>query len=107
MSDQTLLPTAAPPEHITNVAVANIITRIGDIIAAEAESASCEWAEARAMESENIFMTNQVAELIANELRISADSASHHALLGLVMQIVRDITYHLIDPRIDFEARDV
>ena len=28
-------------------------------------------------------------------------------LLGLVMQIVRDITYHLIDPRIDFEARDV
>jgi len=28
-------------------------------------------------------------------------------LLGLIMQIVRDLTYHLIDPRIDFEARDL
>ena len=29
------------------------------------------------------------------------------ALLGLVMNLVGDITYHLIDPRIDFESREV
>ena len=28
-------------------------------------------------------------------------------LLGLVMQLIGDIMYHVIDPRIDFEARDV
>jgi microcin C transport system permease protein len=28
-------------------------------------------------------------------------------LLGLIMTIIRDITYSLVDPRIDFEARDV
>jgi microcin C transport system permease protein len=28
------------------------------------------------------------------------------ALLGLVMNLVGDITYHLIDPRIDFESRE-
>jgi microcin C transport system permease protein len=28
-------------------------------------------------------------------------------LLGLVMQLVGDMMYHVIDPRIDFEARDV
>ncbi len=28
-------------------------------------------------------------------------------LLGLVMGIVGDLTYHVVDPRIDFEARDV
>lgn len=28
-------------------------------------------------------------------------------LLGLVMQLVRDVTYQLIDPRIDFNARDI
>ena len=27
-------------------------------------------------------------------------------LLGLVMTIIRDITYHWVDPRIDFESRD-
>jgi microcin C transport system permease protein len=27
-------------------------------------------------------------------------------LLGLVMQIISDLMYHVIDPRIDFEARD-
>jgi microcin C transport system permease protein len=26
-------------------------------------------------------------------------------LLGLVMQLIGDITYTLVDPRIDFEAR--
>jgi microcin C transport system permease protein len=29
------------------------------------------------------------------------------SLLGLVMQLVGDITYHMVDPRIDFEAREV
>ncbi len=29
------------------------------------------------------------------------------SLLGLVMQLIGDVTYHLVDPRIDFEARDV
>jgi microcin C transport system permease protein len=28
-------------------------------------------------------------------------------LLGLVMQLVSDITYMLVDPRIDFESREV
>ena len=28
-------------------------------------------------------------------------------LLGLVMQLIGDLMYHVIDPRIDFEARDV
>jgi len=28
-------------------------------------------------------------------------------LLGLVMQIISDITYTIIDPRIDFETREV
>ena len=28
-------------------------------------------------------------------------------LLGLVMQLIGDIMYHVIDPRIDFEAREV
>ncbi len=28
------------------------------------------------------------------------------ALLGLIMNLVGDLTYTLIDPRIDFEARD-
>jgi len=28
-------------------------------------------------------------------------------LLGLVMQLVGDITYTLVDPRIDFESREV
>jgi len=28
-------------------------------------------------------------------------------LLGLIMQLIGDIMYHVIDPRIDFEARDV
>lgn len=28
-------------------------------------------------------------------------------LIGLLMQIVGDIVYTLVDPRIDFEARDV
>lgn len=27
-------------------------------------------------------------------------------LLGLVMQLIGDITYMLVDPRIDFEARE-
>ena len=27
-------------------------------------------------------------------------------LIGLVLQLISDITYTLIDPRIDFEARD-
>jgi microcin C transport system permease protein len=27
-------------------------------------------------------------------------------LLGLVMQLIGDITYTLVDPRIDFEARE-
>ncbi len=28
-------------------------------------------------------------------------------LLGLIMQLIGDLMYHVIDPRIDFEARDV
>jgi microcin C transport system permease protein len=28
-------------------------------------------------------------------------------LLGLVMKLVEDLTYVLIDPRIDFESREV
>ena len=28
-------------------------------------------------------------------------------LLGLIMQLIGDITYHLVDPRIDFESREV
>ncbi len=28
-------------------------------------------------------------------------------LLGLVMQLIGDITYTIIDPRIDFESREV
>ena len=28
-------------------------------------------------------------------------------LLGLIMQLVSDITYMLVDPRIDFESRGV
>ena len=28
-------------------------------------------------------------------------------LLGLVMGIIGDIMYHIIDPRIDFEGRDI
>ena len=28
-------------------------------------------------------------------------------ILGLVMQLVGDVMYHVVDPRIDFEARDV
>ena len=28
-------------------------------------------------------------------------------LLGLLMGIIGDIMYHIVDPRIDFEARDV
>jgi microcin C transport system permease protein len=28
-------------------------------------------------------------------------------LIGLVMKLVQDVTYTLIDPRIDFEARNV
>jgi microcin C transport system permease protein len=28
-------------------------------------------------------------------------------LLGLILQLVGDIMYHVIDPRIDFEAREV
>ena len=29
------------------------------------------------------------------------------ALLGLIMNLVGDLTYTLVDPRIDFEAREV
>jgi len=28
-------------------------------------------------------------------------------LLGLVLNLMSDITYHIIDPRIDFESREV
>ncbi len=28
-------------------------------------------------------------------------------LLGLTLQLVGDIMYHVVDPRIDFEAREV
>ena len=28
-------------------------------------------------------------------------------LLGLVMQLIGDLTYTLVDPRIDFESREV
>jgi microcin C transport system permease protein len=28
-------------------------------------------------------------------------------LLGLVMQLIGDIMYHVVDPRIDFESREV
>ena len=26
-------------------------------------------------------------------------------LMGLILQLISDVTYHLIDPRIDFEGR--
>jgi microcin C transport system permease protein len=28
-------------------------------------------------------------------------------ILGLIMGLIGDITYYLVDPRIDFEAREV
>lgn len=28
-------------------------------------------------------------------------------LLGLILQLVGDVMYHVIDPRIDFERRDI
>jgi len=27
-------------------------------------------------------------------------------LIGLILQLIGDVTYHVIDPRIDFESRD-
>ena len=29
------------------------------------------------------------------------------SLLGLILNIISDITYHMVDPRIDFESREI
>jgi microcin C transport system permease protein len=29
------------------------------------------------------------------------------SLIGLILNLISDLTYHLVDPRIDFEARQI
>ena len=55
-----------------------------------------------------IFMTNLVIRtlgLAANGAVAAQDVVFIFTLLGLVMQIVGDVMYTLVDPRIDFESR--
>ena len=45
--------------------------------------------------------------VIKRDYPVMFGSLFFFTLLGLVMKLIGDLTYMIIDPRIDFEARDV
>lgn len=65
---QLLLPTPQPPERAIDTAMANVIAKIGELIKAEAASASNDWAETEGLETDNIFMQEKVQEVLAGSL---------------------------------------
>ena len=68
MTEKSLLPEKPPPESAINTATANIITKIGELLAEHAAEVANDWAESENIDNANIFMNDRARDALAAAL---------------------------------------